>query len=187
MEEILVSVRKYIDELLDCQEQAIVAIDGNCTAGKSTLAAMLKSEYDCNVFHLDDFFLRPEQRTPERYAQPGGNVDYERFQAEVLNPLLQGNRFSYRPFSCKTFTLAQPVEVTPKKLTIIEGTYSLHPYFGDIFDFKIFMAIDPQRQRNRILERPQGLHETFFNQWIPMEQAYFEHFHIADKCDVIYR
>ena len=33
---------------------------------------------------MDDFFLRPEQRRPERFAEPGGNVDRERFAAEVL-------------------------------------------------------------------------------------------------------
>jgi hypothetical protein len=114
MEEILMEVKKQIDALLCTGKFLVIAIDGNCTAGKTTLAAMLEKMYDCNVFHMDDFFLRPEQRTPERYAQPGGNVDYERFREEVLVPLLQGGEFAYQPFSCKTFTLSEPVKVLPK-------------------------------------------------------------------------
>ena len=106
MEEIVSCVKAHIDALLKTGQPIVVAIDGNCTAGKTTLASILEKEYDCNVFHMDDFFLRPEQRTAERYAQPGGNVDYERFQEEVLSPLKQGVAFSYRPFSCKTFTLS---------------------------------------------------------------------------------
>ena len=92
---------------------------------------------------MDDFFLRPQQRTPERYGQPGGDVDYERFQAEVLIPLKRGEAFFYRPFSCKTFSLDDAVEITPKALNIVEGTYCMHPYFGEIYDLKLFLSIDP--------------------------------------------
>ena len=186
MEEILMEVKKQIDALLCTGKFLVIAIDGNCTAGKTTLAAMLEKMYDCNVFHMDDFFLRPEQRTPERYAQPGGNVDYERFREEVLVPLLRGGEFSYQPFSCKTFTLSEPVKVQPKKLNIIEGTYCLHPYFGDVYDWKVFLSVDARLQRSRILSRPQHLHERFFQHWIPMEQRYFAHHQVVQHCDAVY-
>ena len=131
MENTLEIVKQQIDALLEEQNFVTVAIDGKCTSGKTTLASQLAEIYDCNVFHMDDFFLRPEQRTPERFAEVGGNVDYERFCEEVLFPLKSGKTFSYRPFDCSTFTLAASVTVTPKKLNIIEGTYSHHPYFGN--------------------------------------------------------
>ena len=168
------TIRKKIDELLTQKDMVIVAIDGKCTSGKTTLASKLAQIYDCNVFHMDDFFLRPEQRTPERFAEVGGNVDYERFREEVLLPLKTGKAFSYRPFDCSTFTLAAPVAVTPKKLNIIEGTYSHHPYFGNPYDLKILLTVDEEIQRQRILERPTFLHKRFFEEWIPMENRYFE-------------
>ena len=173
-----------LNDLLKSGKPALVAIDGNCAAGKSTLASQLQKEYDCNLFHMDDFFLRPEQRTGDRYAQPGGNVDYERFQAEVLIPLQAGEAFSYRPFDCGSFTLTDPVQVAPKQLNIVEGTYSLHPYFGDVYDFKIFLSVEPEIQRQRILRRPAFLHRRFFEEWIPMENTYFGHFQIPDQCDL---
>ena len=179
------SIRKRIDDLLCLRNQVIVAIDGSCTSGKTTLATRLAEIYDCNVFHMDDFFLRPEQRTQERYAEVGGNVDYERFREEVLLPLKSGKPFSYRPFDCSTFTLSDPVTVTPRKLNIIEGSYSHHPYFGDPYDLKILLTIPPELQQQRILQRPAFLHERFFEEWIPMENRYFEKFRISDKCDVI--
>ena len=179
------SIRKRIDDLLCQRNQVIVAIDGSCTSGKTTLATRLAEIYDCNVFHMDDFFLRPEQRTQERYAEVGGNVDYERFREEVLLPLKSGKPFSYRPFDCSTFTLSDPVTVTPRKLNIIEGSYSHHPYFGDPYDLKILLTIPPELQQQRILQRPAFLHERFFEEWIPMENRYFEKFRISDKCDVI--
>ena len=178
-------IQKRIDELLERKDHVIVAIDGPCTSGKTTLAGKLGEIYDCNLFHMDAFFLRPEQRTPERFAEPGGNVDYERFREEVLLPLKTGNPFSYRPFDCKTFTFSELASVTPKKLTIIEGSYCNHPTFGNPYDLKIFLTITPDLQRQRVLQRPEVLHQRFFEEWIPMENRYFAEFQIADQCDVV--
>jgi len=177
-------LKKRIDALLDTGRQIVIAIDGNCTAGKTTLAAALEKEYDCNVFHMDDFFLRPQQRTAQRYAEPGGNVDYERFQEEVLIPLRTGAGFSYRPFSCRTFSLSDAVEVTPKALNIVEGTYCLHPYFGDAYDLKLFLSVDPEVQRERIYQRPRQLQARFFTDWIPMEKLYFDTYQIPGQADI---
>ena len=179
-------IQREIDDLLTQDRLIIVAIDGSCAAGKTTLAGKLAEIYDCNVFHMDDFFLRPEQRTEARFAQPGGNVDYERFEEEVLIPLKSGQAFSYRPFDCKTFTLSAPVSVAPKQLNIIEGSYSLHPHFGDPYALKIFLTITPELRRQRIMERPAFLHQRFFEQWIPMEQRYFEAFGIENKADLTF-
>ena len=184
MEEILCQIKKRIDTLLCSGKTVVIAIDGNCTAGKTTLASVLEKEYDCNVFHMDDFFLRPEQRTPERYAQPGGNVDYERFQEEILQPLKAGEAFSYRPFACKTFTLSEAVQVMPRQLNIVEGTYSLHPYFEDPYDLRIFLSVDKQTQQERILQRPAHLIERFFSDWIPMEMLYFDVLRIPERADI---
>ena len=179
-------IQAKIDELLAQNRHIIVAIDGSCAAGKTTLAGKLSEIYDCNVFHMDDFFLRPEQRTKARFSETGGNVDYERFLDEVMIPLKTGQAFSYRPFDCKRFTLSAPVAVEPKSLNIIEGSYSFHPYFGDPYDLKIFLTITPELRRQRILERPPFLHQRFFEQWIPMEQQYFDFFGIESKADLIF-
>ena len=163
-----------IRQLMAQKDRVLVAIDGNCTSGKTTLTAQLSEVFDCTVFHMDDFFLRPEQRTPQRFEEVGGNVDYERFHEEVLVPLGSGESFSYRPFDCSTFSLAEPVTVMPKSLVIIEGSYSLHPYFGNAYDLKILLTVDPGIQRQRVLERPVFLQERFFSLWIPMENRYFD-------------
>ena len=184
MKEIISCLKNRIDDLMKTDKQIVVAIDGNCTAGKTTLATVLEKEYDCNVFHMDDFFLRPQQRTAERYAEPGGNVDYERFQEEVMIPLKKGSAFSYRPFSCKTFSLSDAVAVAPKALNIVEGTYCLHPYFGDVYDLKLFLFIDSELQRERIYQRPQHVQGRFLTDWIPMEKLYFDFYQIPGQADL---
>ena len=74
-----------IDALLDQKAFVRIAIDGNCASGKSTLGECLRQIYDANLFHMDDYFLPFARKTPERLAEPGGNVDYERFWAEVAS------------------------------------------------------------------------------------------------------
>lgn len=179
-------IKSHIDTLLARKDRVIVAIDGNCAAGKTTLAGILAQQYGCNLIRMDDFFLRPEQRTAERYAETGGNVDYERFLAEVLLPLKAGNSFSYRPFDCRTLTLSEAVSVVPGKLTIIEGSYSHHPYFGEAYDLRILLTVTPELQKKRILERPAFLHRRFFGEWIPMENQYLEGFEIRQKADLVF-
>ena len=182
----LLPLLRRLDELLECRDTVTVAIDGNSASGKSLLGRALAEAYDAALFHMDDFFLRPEQRTPERFAQPGGNVDYERFAAEVLEPLKVGLPFSYRVFDCRTMTLGETVEVKPKRLLIIEGAYSRHPYFGDPYDLRVFLKIDPAEQEARIRARNgEKMWSMFKSRWIPLENAYFAAYPIEKTSDFI--
>ena len=162
-----------------------IAIEGGSASGKTTLSRILENIYDCTVFHMDDFFLRPEQRSSERYAQTGGNVDKERFLQEVLVPLSKGEIINYRRFDCSEMKLTEPVCVCPGKLTVIEGAYSMHPELREFYDFSVFLDISPELQRERIEKRntPQQS-EQFFQKWIPFENRYFSEMHIKEKCDI---
>jgi len=174
-----------IDKARNEKKRLLVAIEGGAAAGKSTLGALLTQVYDCNLFHMDDFFLRPEQRTPERYACPGGNIDHERFLTEVLEPLQRGDAVQYRRFDCSTFTVLPPVEIAPKPLNIVEGAYSCHPALVDYYDLTVFLNITPELQAQRIRNRNSpDLQERFFSQWLPLERIYFEAFDTQHRCDM---
>jgi len=67
----LLPLLSRIENLLQEDKDLHIAVDGGAASGKTTLSAVLKQLYDCTVFHMDDFFLRPEQRTPERFAEVG--------------------------------------------------------------------------------------------------------------------
>lgn len=164
----------------------IIAIDGVCGGGKSTLGEALLAKYECNLFHMDDFFLRPEQRTKERLAQPGGNVDYERFQSEVFSHLSDESGFSYRPFCCRTMTFREAVRVPRRRLNIVEGAYSCHPYFGDVYRARFFVEASSEVQKKRLLARNgKERYQRFVKEWIPMENRYFEALGIRQQCVVI--
>ncbi len=174
-----------IDKLLE-KGTVNIAIEGGSASGKTTLGEMLISVYNCNVFHMDDFFLQPHQRTPQRYAQTGGNIDYERFLKEVLKPLKNKEIINYRKFDCMSMQLKAPVSVEPEKLNIIEGAYSMHPEFEKYYDFSVFLEISPQKQKERILKRNSTREANrFFNEWIPLENVYFSNTNIKDRCNLI--
>ena len=180
-------VRKHLEELIAGDAKRIlIAIDGKCASGKSTLGFYLKDEFDANLFHMDDFFLQKEQRTPERMKEVGGNVDYERFRTEVIEPVLAGENVLYRPFCCKTLQIGEGTEILPKRVNIIEGSYSQHTYFGDIYDMKVFMEIEEEKQLENIRKRNgEEQLKVFKERWIPKEEAYFEAFQVKENSDII--
>jgi uridine kinase len=162
-----------------------LAIEGGSACGKTTLSSILAEVYKCPVLHIDDFFLRPEQRTAERFAEAGGNFDRERFISEVIMPLSQGNVAEYRRFDCSTGTILPPKEIRPEPLIVVEGAYSMHPELQGFYDLSVFLEIAPDKQRRRIIKRnSQALAERFFNEWIPLELKYFKEFDIPNKCAV---
>lgn len=165
----------------------VIAIDGRCAAGKTTLAARLKEEWNCNVIHMDHFFLQQEQRTEKRLKEPGGNVDYERFVKEVILPAKKGQVFSYRQFDCKSMDFVSEIEVNPSILTIVEGAYCCHPALWDFYDIRLFLDVDKKEQARRIKCRngEENL-PVFLEHWIPLEEQYFSAYHIRERCDYVF-
>lgn len=177
-----------INQLFVANKKLTIAIDGKCGAGKSFLAKLLCEIFDANLFKMDDFFLRPFQRTEERLSMPGGNVDYERFKATVIDPLLKKESIKYQRFDCSKMTLCDDIQIIPyQNLNIIEGTYSLHPYFGKYYDYAIGLDISDELQEKRILNRNGAMMlEKFKNIWIPLENNYFQAYEIFKQVDYLY-
>lgn len=164
---------------------SLLAIDGRCGSGKTFLAERLAEVFGCSVFHMDDFFLKAEERTARKMAEPGGNIDRGRFLSEVLRPLKNGESVRFRPYSRVDDTFLPAVEQRPGAFAVVEGSYSLHPDFRDFYDCRVFLTCLPNAQQKRILVRSGGkmLHDDL-ERWIPMEEHYFERMKIDEICDL---
>ncbi len=171
------------EKLLKSGKQEILAIDGRCASGKTTLAKLLSALFPCNVFHMDDFFLPFGMRTAYRLSAPGGNVHYERFYNEVLVQIASGKAFCYRPFCCKDGSFGPPVKTAPRPLSVVEGAYSMHPALRKRYGQSVFLTVSPQIQQSRILARngAQTL-KSFKERWIPLEERYFSALQIPSLC-----
>lgn len=157
------------------QRPVVIAIDGRAGSGKSTMAQQLAQLLDAAVVQMDDFFLPTELRTPQRFAQPGGNVHYERFAAEVLPHLARPRPFAYRRFACgEVMDYDGERQVPAKPYRIVEGTYSHHPALGRYADLTVFSQVEAEEQLRRIeVRNGPELAQLFRTRWIPLEEAYF--------------
>jgi hypothetical protein len=182
-------VYKTIEKALEAGEIKVLAIDGPCASGKSTLAGLLQERFGARLIPMDDFFLPVELRTPDRYALPGGNIHQERFLEEVA-PFLGAAGLKaplkYRPFDCKRMEYGPCRTVPWAPLTIVEGSYSFHEALRHLYDISVFLTVEPEEQERRILSRegPEGL-QIFKSRWIPLENKYFETLHPERFCDFI--
>lgn len=172
---------------MQASESVLLAIDGRSGSGKSDLASCLQMLFGASVAHMDDFFLPAARKTPQRLSQPGGNVDIERFTLEVAEPLGKGQPVCYRPYSCRTGTLGQPIPLPRAPLTVIEGVYSLHPAAGVLYTMSIFLSVPSETQRERIrIRNGEAMLARFVAEWIPLEETYFAAFGIASRADVCF-
>ncbi|MGL6201619.1 MAG: uridine kinase family protein [Lachnospiraceae bacterium] len=188
MQFITESILYKIYALSQKQSRLLVAIDGRCGAGKTTLASQLQEACGCNVIHMDHFFLRLKQRTADRLKEPGGNVDYERFQKEVLTPLRKGIDFAYRPYDCHKQEFGETIRIEPQPINVIEGSYCCHPALIEYYDFKIFLTVDEAEQLRRIKHRNGRIGaKQFQEKWIPLEEHYFSTYHTKERCDLCFQ
>lgn len=172
--------------LSENKELVLIGIDGPCASGKTTLAQALAEATGAQIIHADDFFLPHEMKTPGRMAQPGGNLHYERFAAEVSSGISSGYPFEYGVYSCAEGGITKKNAVVPQGIIIVEGSYSLHTGTGVAYDLKVFVEAPEKLRLKRIRERNgEAALEVFKSKWIPLENAYFEFFGIKEECEII--
>ena len=160
----------------------ILAIDGRCTSGKTTLAEQIEKSLPCNIVHIDDFYLPFSKRTKEVMATPGGNIDFERFEEEILLPLKEGKHAIYRPYDAHKDEYLSTGSLRADLPTIIEGSYSCHPKLRAFYDYTIFLDVSKETQQTRLLSRNPERFEQFETIWIPREEDYFTTYNIVANC-----
>lgn len=183
-DDMLNEIVQLIEKKIRLKGSCVIAIDGRCGAGKTTIAKLLTQYFDCNVFHADDFYIPMEKRKEGRI----GNIDCERLLNEVLKPLEERRGFSYRPFCCMEGVFLEDIKVETKSVAIIEGSYScLSSLFG-FYDLHIFVDADKAVQQQRLLQREgEEKLKAFNDKWIPMEERYFAAYEVKYKCEIYYK
>ncbi len=173
-----------IEKMRKAQDFFVIAIDGRCGAGKSTLASKISTFYGFDLIHADDFFLPFEMRTQSRLLECGGNIHYERLYDEVITNLISKTDFTYKKFDCHELAYTDNIFVSCKKPVVIEGVYSMREDFRKAYDTTVFLDINSETQKERIKSRNgDEAYQNFKNIWIPMEEAYINHFKIDEICD----
>lgn len=163
----------------------LLAIDGRCGSGKTTLAIWLAQQLHCPVLHTDDFYLPLSARCENWQQQPGANMDFYRLRQEVLQPLLCAQPAQYRAYSCAAGAFLPPAPLPGAPLTILEGSYSLHPALQTDFAVRVFVTCPPDVQAARLQAREGARYTQFVQRWIPLEEGYFAAHDPAARCDFV--
>ena len=178
----------------------LVALDGRCGSGKTTLTEMLTERYGAKTtlaaqlarqfpqsitVHTDDFYLPPASRVANWEQIPCANMDLERLRAQVLTPARAGQAIPYRAYSCRAGAYLPEQCFAPQPLVIVEGSYSCHPTLADCYDLKVFVTCSKEEQARRLLAREGERYSGFTARWIPLEEGYFAKFQIEQTVDFI--
>lgn len=177
---------KYIqlDNFLNKQkDKSIIAIEGRCGSGKSTLSELFKDKY--TIIHLDDFFISIKEKSKIN-IQKYGNINYKLVyeNLSIIRNALNQNiaKVTIKAFSCEKQEYYEK-EIKLKNKVILEGTYSSSLYFKEFIDKITFLSVSKETQTERIQKRE--LSNRFFSEWIPLEESYFKENDIISNCDLI--
>ena len=168
------------------ERPVLAALDGHCGSGKTTLAAQLAAQFPRSItVHTDDFYLPPAQRVPGWEHTPCANMDLARLRAEVLEPARAGQPFLYKAYSCREGAYLPPVACAPRRLVLVEGSYSHHPSLAACYDLRVFVTCSKAEQALRLQAREGARYAAFAQRWVPLEEAYFAKYAIEPHADLI--
>ena len=176
-----------IDSLLvSASRPVLVALDGRCGSGKTTLAIQLAEHFpDSFTVHTDDYYLPPAQRPAGWEHIPCANMDLSRLRSEVLDPARAGTSFSCQAYSCREGRALPPVFCPPVPLLFVEGSYSQHPSLTDCYDLRGFVTCSKAEQTRRLQAREGARYPIFETRWVPLEEGYFSRYSIPENADLI--
>ena len=178
-------VEALIEKVLSERKTVIVAIDGRCGAGKTTLAAALAERFRGTVFHLDDFYLSPQQRAKRIKKEGFANADLKRFENEVLKNISRKEPFSYFKYLPKSGTSEEVKVEVLTAVNIVEGSFCTDASLRAYFDLKIFLTAGLEQRLERLLKRKENI-EEYINKWIPYEENFFRKQGTESAADVVF-
>lgn len=163
----------------------VLALDGRCGSGKTTLADGLARQFPASiVLHTDDFYLPPAQRVRGWEKTPCANMDLIRLRDEALRPAYEGQPVLYRAYSCRAGTYQPVQELAAPPLVILEGSYSHHPLLAGYETLRVFVTCSREEQTRRLQAREGERYANFAARWIPLEEGYFAQYRIEETTDL---
>ena len=164
----------------------VLALDGRCGSGKTTLANTLARQFPASItLHTDDFYLPPAQRIRGWEKTPCANMDLARLRDEVLAPARAGKPVLYRAYSCREGAYLPVQQLAAQPLVILEGSYSHHPLLAPYEDFRVFMTCSDAEQTRRLQAREGERYANFAARWVPLEEGYFAQYGVAESADFV--
>ena len=141
----------------------VLALDGRCGSGKTTLANTLARQFPASItLHTDDFYLPPAQRIRGWEKTPCANMDLDRLRDEALRPAYEGQLVQYRAYSCREGAYLPARELAAQPLTTRKEWNRASDRLLEIQKTWKTIGFAPKKDNNRIYERFRTACDRFF-------------------------
>jgi uridine kinase len=171
------------DALLDlCKEspRPLIAIDGRAGAGKTTFAALLKTRlsphFSIETIHLDNLYN-------------GWESAFDRHLTDSLLSAISahqsGEEIVLRHFDWAKNCFGDEVRYQQSQLLIIEGVGALQQILLPHFTASIWIDIDLQEGRDRVIARDGDVSEPFIDNWVRLQERLFKEENSREAADFI--
>lgn len=167
----------------------IVAIAGGSGSGKTTIANKIVEQVgkkNVLLLSIDHYYkdlghLKEEERWKVNFDHPD-SIDWKLLKKQ-LKELVEGKKIKMPIYSFLSHTREKYVEVSPKKIIILEGIFALYDDFiNNLANLKIFVDTEPDarfiRRLTRDLKERGVTIENTIKQWLetvkPMHDAFIE-------------
>lgn len=155
-----------IDAHLRAHPRALVCIDGPAGAGKTTLAQQIvELRADAVVVHMDDLYDGWVNALDERLT--------ERLISQIRDPFLHELPVEYSRYDWYAGEFTETVSLPRSPLLVVEGVASAQRAMREVAALSIFIDVDPDVGRERVLLRDGALSADHIEAWQSQEQAHF--------------
>ena len=147
----------------------VVAIDGGSGAGKSTLAAYIAAHLEgVDVISTEEFLAPLSEQT----SQPGTEFDWRRLKEQVLLPLAKKKSIHYWRYDRQEPTMQQWIHVEPRRIVLIEGSYSSRLELASYYDVKIWIDTPEHIRLTRMVKKDGEHMRGYWQHYLPKETAH---------------
>lgn len=153
-----------------------VGVDGWGAAGKSTLAGTIAAAVPgATVVHIDDF---ASPAIPE--------WDWDRFDAQVVTPLLAGQSARYQCWDWATDAGAEWRAIEPGRVVVVEGVSSTRHEVRAPWALIVWVEAQREVRLQRALARDgAAMVPRWLDDWLPSEEAYVAREQPQQRVDVV--
>ena len=159
-----------------CSGTTLVAIDGAGGSGKTSLAGEVsRCRDDYVVVHGDDFYRPMSDLERQGLDAEGGYhryFDWQRLQAQVLDPLSAERDARYQAYDWASGDLEARHEVVAGGLVLVDWVYSARPELTSAYDLTVF--VDAPREVCVQRLRARGDTSEWMQRWRAAEDHYLE-------------
>lgn len=168
----VIKLQSFIDKLSkENNERIIIACEGKCGSGKSTITSKLKN---VTVIHIDDFF------SPNKDER----LDFKRV-IDCLKQIKTSNQLEYKAYDCTNKEYVKR-KYDLDKIVILEGVYSYDALLREYIDYLVYFVITKKLQHERLQKRETQAKLELFNKiWIPREEEYYKTFDFIVNSDIL--